>query len=37
MNRRSVITKLECCSMLDGMLFQLRWNSVPDKLEQRSN
>jgi len=37
MNRRCVITKLEGCSMSSGMLFQLRWNSVPDQLEQRSN
>ena len=34
-NRR-VIYVLDACSMLSGMLFQLNWTPVPDKLEQES-
>ena len=32
-NRR-VISVLDGCSMLSGMLFQLNWNAVPTYLEQ---
>ena len=35
-NRR-VISVLDGCSMLSGMLFQLNWNAVPTYLEQESN
>ena len=35
-NRR-VISVLDACSMLSGMLFQLNWNAVPTYLEQESN
>ena len=35
-NRR-VISVLDTCSMLSGMLFQLNWNIVPTYPEQESN
>ena len=35
-NRR-VISVMDACSMLSGMLFQLNWNTVPTYLEQESN
>ena len=34
-NRR-VKCVLDDCSMLSGMLFQLKWNAVPTYLEQES-
>ena len=35
-NRR-VKHVLDGCSMLAGMLFQLKWNSIPANMEQESN
>ena len=34
--KRCVISVLDACSMLSGMLFQLNWNAVPTYLEQES-